>query len=61
MVQKFRESLQISVKVNFRDKNFMITLNLRDSMLTRPFFSERAIEAKMYSRTDILGPQTSKI
>ena len=30
MIQKFRESLQISVKVNFRDKNFVITLNFRD-------------------------------
>ena len=27
MVQKFRESFQISVKVNFHDKNFVITLN----------------------------------
>ena len=43
MVQKVRESLEISVKVNFRDKNFVITLNFRDSMLPRPFFSERAI------------------
>ena len=55
MVQKFRESLQIGVKVNFRDKNFVITLYFRDSMLTRPFFSERAIVAKIYSRTDIFS------
>ena len=36
---KFRESLQISIKVNF---HFMITLdlNLCDSMLSHPFFSE---------------------
>ena len=47
MVQKFHESLQIGIKVNFRDKNFMIALNFRDSMLTRPFFSERAIVAKI--------------
>ena len=61
MVQKFRESLQISIKVNFRDKNFVITLNFRDSMLTRPFFSERAIEAKIYSRTDIfLDPRLQR-
>ena len=37
MAQKFRESLQIGTKVNFHDKNFVITLNFRDSMLTRPF------------------------
>ena len=55
MVQNFRKSLQISVKVNFRDKNFVITLNFRDSMLTHSFFSERAIEAKIYSRTDIIS------
>ena len=42
----------ISIKVNFRDKNFVTTLNFRDSMLTRPFFSECAIEAKIYSQTD---------
>ena len=54
MVQKFRESLQIGVRVNFRDKNFVITLNFRDSMMTRPFFSEHAIVAKIYSRTDKL-------
>ena len=52
MVQKFRESIQISIKVNFCDKNFTITLNFRDSMLTRPFFSECAIEVKIYSWTD---------
>ena len=38
MVQKFHELLQISAKVNFRDKNFVITLNFRDSMLAHPFF-----------------------
>ena len=54
MVQKFREPLQIGVEVNFRDKNFVITWNFRDSMLTRPFYSKRAVEAKIYSRTDIL-------
>ena len=53
MVQKFCESLQISVKVNFRDKNFVITLNFHDSMLTLPFFSECAIEVKIYTQTDI--------
>ena len=52
MVQNFRESLQISVKVNFRDKNFVITLNFRDSMLTRPFFSKHAIVVKIYTWTD---------
>ena len=53
MVQKFCESLQISVKVNFRAKNFVITLNFRDLMLTRLFFSECVIEAKTYSQTDM--------
>jgi len=42
MVQKFREYLKISFKVNFRDKNFVITLNFRDSTLPHPFFSEHA-------------------
>ena len=34
-----QESLQISVKVNFRDKNFVIALNFHDLMLPvpRPF------------------------
>ena len=54
MVQKFRKTLQIGVELNFRDKNFVITCNFGDSMLTHPFFSERAIDAKilrlMYSR-----------
>jgi len=42
-VQKFCESLQISVKENFCDKNFAITSNFCDSMLAHPFFSEHAI------------------
>ena len=33
----------------------MITLNFRDSMLTRQFFSERAIEAKIYSQIYIFS------
>ena len=37
MVQKFHESLQISIEVNFLVKNFVITLNFRDSMLPHPF------------------------
>ena len=44
MVQKFRESLQIGIETNFPD-----------SMLTCPFFSKRAIVAKIYSRTDIFS------
>ena len=58
MVQKFCESLQISVKVNFRDKNFVITLNFRDLMLTHPFFSECAIEAKIIRATRHTGTGT---
>ena len=55
MVQKFRESLQIGIKVSFHDKNFVITLTFHDSMLTRPFFSKHAIVAKIYSWTDIFS------
>ena len=38
---KIHESLQISVEVNFHDKNFVI--NFRDSMLPCPFFSKCTI------------------
>ena len=55
IVQKVHESFQISVKVNFRAKNFVITLNFHDLMLTLPFFSECAIEVKIYTRTDIFS------
>ena len=40
VIQKFRESLQISIKKFFV---FVITLNFCDSMLPLSFFSERAI------------------
>ena len=55
VVQKFRESLQIGIKVSFRDKNFVITLTFHDSMLTPPFFSKHALVAKIYSWTDIFS------
>ena len=53
--ENFMNLSKLAFKVNFRDKNFVITLNFRDSMLTHPFFSERAIEAKIYSLTDIFS------
>ena len=55
MVQKFCESLQIGIEVNFRDKNFIITLNFHVSMLTRPYFSKRTVVARIYSQTDIFS------
>ena len=34
---------KLAFEANFRDKNFVITLNFGDSMLPRPFFSKGTI------------------
>ena len=50
VARKFCKSLQISIKVNFRDANFVITLNLCDSMLPRPFFSKCAVKSNFVNK-----------